>query len=118
MLSSLRTYALILILQFVFSETATAVECKLSRDDAIDVLAEATIRVGQNLPPDAVVDRTSMEEVRRKIVSQTSEGWKLNIREEKDCIFHLWLENPNLRMGGLSVRVKSERRILETFQGR
>ncbi len=116
--SSLKTIALVLALQLGLFEAVVAAECRLSRDDAIDVLAEATIRVAQNLAPKATVDQTLMLENRRKILAQTNEEWKLNIQEEKGCIFHVWLENPNLRIGGLSVRVKSERRILEIFQGR
>src|SRR2546427_6604437 len=99
---------------FGISETAASpCTSKVNRDDAIRILAEASVRSAKRLPVGSIPDGAAVAEAQRKIVSQLSEGWDISVRERPNCTFLISLDNLKFRGGGISVRADGEKRILK-----
>ncbi len=90
----------------------------VNRDDAINLLAEVSVKAAKSLPPNSTLDDASVREAKQRISSQLREGWDVTVQQQPDCSFLISLENPSARGGGLSLRANAEKRILEIFQQR
>lgn len=120
---AINTSVALLVVFAVFTNASCAsssstCSSNMNRDDAINLLAEASAKAAKSLARNSMVDDTVIGKARQQILSQLREGWDVTVREQADCSFLISLENPNMRGGGLSVRADADKRILEIFQQR
>ena len=100
------------------TETASCV-VQLTRQDAIHLLAEGSVRARNNLSLESSVDGSVIDEATRRISAQLKDGWELHVKHQDDCTVLIYYNDPKRpTSSGISVRANEKKRIVSILQHR
>ena len=92
---------------------------QLKREEAIQLLAEGSVRAENHLALNSPLDQKVVDEARRRVSAQLAEGWKMRfINRGEDCTVLVFFHHPNKAGSGISVRADAKKRLVDFLQHR
>jgi hypothetical protein len=92
---------------------------RLTRQNAVQLLAEGSVRARYDLPPESSVDKNAVDEAKRWIRARLENGWELQFKQMDDCSFWVSYSDPKKRYStGISVLANEKKQITDVLQPR
>ena len=112
----MNTRGALILLSFVVSNVwgsgPTTCTVELTRDDAIELLAEASVRAANNLSLESVLDTSAVNEAKRKVSAQFRDGWAIRYAEQSDCTVLMFFHKADMPGSGILVRADAKKRLV------
>jgi hypothetical protein len=91
---------------------------QLTREEAIRLLAEGSVRAKNDLPLGSSLDENAVEDAKRGVSAQLRNGWEIRLVDRDDCTVLVSFLRPGRIGSGITVRADAKKRLVDFLQHR
>jgi len=92
---------------------------QLTREEAIQLLAEGSVRANDDVPLGKVPDPKAVDAAKRNVSRQLEAGSKMRfINRDDDCTVLVFFHHPDKAGSGISVRADAKKQLIDFLQHR
>ena len=114
-----RVLALCIASSSAWAGDSARCSARLTRQNAVQLLAEGSVRARYDLPAESSVDKNAVNEAKRWILARLENGWELQYKQMDDCTIWVSYGDPKRRYSsGISVLANKQKQITDVLQPR